>query len=149
MVTFFSRHVPMSASKWKMRQYIHTMRSQRKMTWDALYWRLWGMFHIFHCTLCGDTFPGCEYNHCVFHPETAKYGAGQNHGTYPCCGKVALRFDTAMRKSGCKARSHTVATCLSQSIHGAGHSQMTSPPESDGFGVGKGIVGVGISVPEY
>ena len=51
--TFMARHVPMSASKWKMRQYIHTMRSQRKMTWDALYWRLLGMFHIFHCTLCG------------------------------------------------------------------------------------------------
>lgn len=138
-----SRHVPLGAGQWKMRQYVHTLRSQRKMAWDVLYWRLWGMFQMFHCTVCGDAFPACEYNHCVFHPEVAKFGAGQNRGTYPCCGKEALRFDTTMRKSGCQARSHKVATLLSGSRPGFG----ASTPAVAGFGAGKGIVGVGISVP--
>ena len=156
-----SRHVPLGAGQWKMRQYIHTLRSQRKVAWDVLYWRLWGMFHMFQCTVCGDAFPACEYNHCVFHPEAAKFGTGQNRGSYPCCGKEALRFDTTMRKSGCRARSHTVATSsLSSSLSSSSGSSPGSgsgrnpvgekgmlASGGDSFGVGKGIVGVGISMP--
>ena len=105
-----SQHVPMPASEWKMRQYIHTMRSQRKTEWRSLYWRLWGMFHMLQCTVCGDAFPACEYGHCVYHPQAPQFAASQNRGMYPCCGKEALRFDTTMRKTGCQARHHTPAT---------------------------------------
>ena len=140
-----SRHVPLGAGQWKMRLYIQTMRSERKLSWEVLYWRLWGMFHLFHCTLCGDTFPACEYNHCVFHPEPAKFGAGQNRGTYPCCGLEALRFDTTMRKSGCRARSHTVSALPLGRSTATGRNK--ADHGGDDFDVGAGIVGVSIAAP--
>ena len=133
-----SRHVPLNSSQWKMRQYIHTLRSKQKVPWESLYWRLWGMFHMFHCSICGDAFSACEYNHCVYHPEAAKFGNGQNKGTYPCCGQEALRFDTTMRKSGCKARNHTVATAITAPSSPTNDSEWVR----EGFKAGNGIVGV-------
>jgi len=100
-----SNHKPLIT--WKMRSYVQNMRSSKKMEWRSLYWKLWGMFHLMRCTTCNEYFPACEYGHCVYHPEKATFSTGSNRGVHSCCGTTALRFDTTMRKTGCRAKNHT------------------------------------------
>ena len=124
-----SNHTPLTT--WKMRSYVQNMRSSKKMEWRLLYWKLYGMFHILKCIECNDYFPICEFGHCVYHPKEPVFGNGLNRGEYNCCGELALRFDTTMRKSGCRAKNHTPEEMIFTENNGTEDNTTTTNDATD------------------
>jgi hypothetical protein len=101
-----ARHVPHLDNEWNMRAYIKGLRSKQVLTWNKVYWRIWGLTHGLQCKLSDTFYPFAESNHSLFHPQAPIFRSGENTGSYPCCGEQAFRFDTSVKKSGCKAREH-------------------------------------------
>jgi hypothetical protein len=105
-----ARHVAMDDKLWNMRTYIKGLRSKQGLTWNKVYWRIWGLTHGMTCKLSDIFYPFAEANHSLYHPQAPLFSPGENTGTYPCCKTIAFRFDTSVRKSGCQARPYVART---------------------------------------
>lgn len=98
--------------KWDLNEFVMLLREQ-KYVWKEIYWKMWSLTQLFHCSTCGEHFRGFDYDCCRFHPSEPKLGEG-NVRIYPCCGKRALRFYTGPVQSqfddkGCMYRNHTIS----------------------------------------
>eukprot|EP01137_Pigoraptor_chileana_P005603 Opistho-2@48885 len=85
----------------------------RGLTWPDVYWRTWGLVTHADCSACGGVFPYADFRRCVYHPQVATYSSASGGGTanalgsYPCCGRAAVRFDPSGGAGGCSSRDHT------------------------------------------
>ena len=72
-----------------------------------------GYIYVMSLQVCNQTFTASEFGHCCYCPTTPTFGAGLNHGVYPCCNAPAIRFDTSglhRARGGCCATDHKVDT---------------------------------------
>lgn len=94
---------------WEINKFIHFLRQQGGLSWRETYWKIWSHLITLHCGICDRNFVGAEIWHCSFHSQRAKFNNGSNKGDYPCCKAPAIRFDTALKYSGCCAKSHELS----------------------------------------
>ena len=74
----------------------------RGMTWEEIYWLMWGTTHVFRCRVCGEWFTADELGRCAYHPHEPVFGAsaterllrgsgGASAGVSAGAGATALR----------------------------------------------------------
>ena len=92
-----SRHSP--DSSFNINTYLVDLRV-KLMSWQAVYWNIWGTVNALRCLRCGEVFQLTNYGYCVHHPEMPifnnfdpKDSVMSCVGFYPCCNVSALRYD--------------------------------------------------------
>eukprot|EP00743_Colponemidia_sp_Colp-15_P010169 GILK01011172.1.p1 GENE.GILK01011172.1~~GILK01011172.1.p1 ORF type:complete len:738 (-),score=129.94 GILK01011172.1:1-2214(-) len=100
-----SQHV--ADRNWHVNQFIQELVAAG-VGWKEIYWRIWSTCFDFDCTSCKQRFVGADLFRCSYHPEIPLFTAGSNAGLYPCCQATAIRFDTSVKRHGCRFKSHIV-----------------------------------------
>eukprot|EP00742_Colponemidia_sp_Colp-10_P012057 GILJ01013485.1.p1 GENE.GILJ01013485.1~~GILJ01013485.1.p1 ORF type:complete len:740 (+),score=117.42 GILJ01013485.1:42-2261(+) len=100
-----SQHI--ADRNWHVNQFIQELVAAG-VGWKEIYWRIWSICFDFDCTSCKQRFIGSDLFRCSYHPEIPLFTAGSNAGIYPCCQATAIRFDTSVKRHGCRYKSHIV-----------------------------------------
>jgi len=109
-----SLHVPDKA--WNNKRFISYLRQQCNLTWHDIYWKIWARLNVFRCSVCDQWFTPAFINFCLSHPSPVRYIAGNNYGTYNCCGTQTIRFNAEPNITGCTATQHTFYEDTSNSM---------------------------------
>ena len=103
---------------------VRGLRSELR-SWRRVFWRVWGMVHPLHCSLCSSYFPAYMNEFCSFHPQDPEFpaiqfkNASQPFGRYPCCQAQVFRYQPVGAEGGgggsgsnpgggCQSRDHRV-----------------------------------------
>lgn len=103
-----SQHVPV-AERWSLTEHVGNLHADG-MTWEEIYWLMWGVTHVFRCKTCEAWFPADCVDGCAYHEEQAPDFSRGSRGTYSCCGAHCRRFSPYAASSGCKTKEYECAT---------------------------------------
>ena len=78
-----------------------------KLSWRQIYWKIYSHTLDFECKTCGNRFTGPYSTHWYYHSGKPVFSFGSNKGTFSCCNKETLRFDTSIKEEGWEIKHHT------------------------------------------
>ena len=61
-----ARHA--AAEKWSLTEFVGSLHL-KGMTWEEIYWLMWGTTHVFRCKECASWFTADELGRCAYHPH--------------------------------------------------------------------------------
>ncbi len=76
-------HTPDPA--WCFSDHLRHLRARRQ-THREVYWHVWGLMQVLHCSACHAHYPARQHGHCGYHPQAAAFASEAAAGVFPCCG---------------------------------------------------------------
>ena len=101
------RHAPQTG-KWSLTDHVAALHSTDGMSWEQIYWLMWGVTHVFQCQRCNEWFAAADVGRCSYHDTAPVFRDDENKGIYPCCQKACPRFSADGPVPGCKFRDHLI-----------------------------------------
>lgn len=92
---------------FEIKKFISYLKNTIKMSWKQIYWKVYSHTLDFECKTCGNRFTGPYSTHWYYHPGKPVFSFGSNKGTFACCNKETLRFDTSIKDEGWEIKNHT------------------------------------------